>query len=205
MLDPAGKSNAVYYDKDMRKVADEDTVLRFLSELGRRATSPGVVYLVGGTSAVMYGWRASTVDIDLKLDPEPQGAFSAIGKLKNQLDVNVELASPDHFIPAVPGWRERSPSLGTFGHIRVHHYDLLTQALAKIERGSARDVIDVRAMLRDGHLDIAQIRDGYAAIVPMLERYPALDADRFDHKVEAFCEAYAAEADAQDDREGGSS
>ena len=77
--------------------------------IGRGCRSSGRIYLVGGSCAVLVGWRATTVDVDLKLDPEPAGAFEAIAGLKDTLGVNVELAAPDQFIPPLPGWRERSP------------------------------------------------------------------------------------------------
>lgn len=67
----------------MRGTVDRATLERFLSELGRRARGPGRVYLTGGGTALLYGWRRSTVDIDLKLDPEPTGAFDAIAELKD--------------------------------------------------------------------------------------------------------------------------
>lgn len=59
--------------------------------------------MTGGASAVIYGWRESTVDVDLKFDPEPKGAFAMIPIIKDKLDINVELASPDLFIPAIDG------------------------------------------------------------------------------------------------------
>ncbi len=59
-------------------------------------------------SAVLLGFRASTVDIDLKLIPDSDELLRAIPKLKEELQVNVELASPDQFIPPLPEWRERS-------------------------------------------------------------------------------------------------
>jgi hypothetical protein len=36
--------------------------------LGRHARGPGRVYLTGGATALLEGWRASTVDVDLKLE-----------------------------------------------------------------------------------------------------------------------------------------
>ena len=98
----------------------------------------GRIYLVGGASAVLLGWRAMTVDVDLKLDPEPIGAFEAIAELKDSLDINIELAAPDQFIPALPGWRERSPFVARHGRVAFHHYDFYGQALGKIERGHRR-------------------------------------------------------------------
>mgnify|MGYP001603166300 CR=1 FL=1 len=92
----------------MRTPADATKIQRFLRELGTRARGPGRVYLAGGATALLHGWRASTADVDLKLDPEPAGVFEAIARLKDELDLNVELASPDDFIPPAPDWRERS-------------------------------------------------------------------------------------------------
>jgi len=63
------------------------------------------------------GFRDQTIDIDLKLDPEPAGAFEAIAVLKNRLELNIELASPADFIPAIAAWRERSHRLHRAGRV----------------------------------------------------------------------------------------
>lgn len=170
----------------MRSIADAEKVQRFMEALGRRARGEGQVFLVGGATAVLHGWRPTTVDIDLKLDPEPAGAFEAIGRLKDELDVNVELAAPDQFIPSVPGWRERSVFVTRHGSVEFFHYDPVSQALAKLERGYARDVDDVRAMLARQLLAPADILAGFHGIRPGLERYPAVDADAFEAKVRGF-------------------
>ena len=78
---------------------------QFMSALGRRVRGPGIIYLTGGSAALHHHWRSITIDIDIKPEPEPAGIFEAIASLKEELDVNVELASPDQFIPALPGWR----------------------------------------------------------------------------------------------------
>jgi len=56
---------------------------------------------------------------------------------------------PPDFIPELPGWRERSRFAFTEGKVDVYHFDAYSQALAKLERGLERDLLDVRAM-RDG-------------------------------------------------------
>ncbi len=73
-----------------------------MEALGKRVGGPGTVYLNGGATALIFGWREKTIDIDIKADPEPQGFFEAIAELKETLDTNVELASPDLFIPELP-------------------------------------------------------------------------------------------------------
>src|SRR5437879_9951512 len=111
-----------------------------MTEIGRRATSPGTIYLTGGSTALLLGIREQTIDVDIKLDPEPGGVFEAIASLKEALQLNVELASPDDFLPPLPGWRERSRHITTAGEVEFKHYDLYSQALAKIERGHDQDI-----------------------------------------------------------------
>jgi len=55
------------------------------------------------------GWRATTVDVDLRLEPEADVLLRSIADLKERLGINVELAAPPDFIPELPAWRERSP------------------------------------------------------------------------------------------------
>ena len=152
--------------------------------IGRQCRSNGRIYLVGGASAVLVGWRATTVDVDLKLDPEPAGVFEAIAELKDALGINVELAAPDQFIPPLPGWRERSPFIVRHGPVSFHHYDFHSQALAKIERGHGQDLHDVAEMRGRGLIEPAMLRRLFDAIGAELVRYPALDPDSFRVKVE---------------------
>ena len=95
----------------MRRVAPRDRIHSFLRALGRRTTDPARIYLVGGATAVLVGWRESTIDIDLKLVPDRDELLATIARLEEELAVNVELASPDLFIPVAPGWEDRSPWL----------------------------------------------------------------------------------------------
>src|SRR5579862_2449415 len=119
----------------MRSAVDPEKLATFMDEIGRAASGRGRVYLVGGSTALLFGIRDQTLDIDIKLDPEPQGIFEAIATLKERLSINVELASPDHFIPPLPGWEERSEFIATSGPVDFYHYDLYGQTLAKILRG----------------------------------------------------------------------
>ena len=157
-----------------------------MDEIGRRAQGPGRIYVTGGATALLYGWRSSTVDVDIKLDPEPAGIFEAIARLKDELDVNIELASPELFVPPVPGWRERSRPIARRGPVEFLHFDLLSQALAKLARGYERDLDDVRAMQRGGLVSPDELRDGLERIEPELLRYPGLDAEAFRCRVERF-------------------
>ncbi|MFN2508805.1 MAG: DUF6036 family nucleotidyltransferase [Chthoniobacterales bacterium] len=153
----------------------EDLMVRF----GTEVKGPGRIYLTGGSTAVLYGWRSMTIDVDIKADPEPPGLFEAIVVLKESIGINIELAAPDDFIPALPGWRDRSLFILRSGEIDFLHYDFYAQALAKLERGHARDMDDVDAMLRLALVDVGRLRELFEAIEPELNRYPAIDPVSF--------------------------
>ena len=170
----------------MRAASDARKIKRLMQGIGRLAKGPGCVYLVGGACAVMIGWRPTTVDADLKLDPEPEGVFDAIARLKAELDMNVELAAPDDFIPPVQGWKERSPFIVRHGPVDFFHYDFYAQALAKIERGHKMDLEDARQMTARGFVDVVELARQFDAIAPEIIRYPAIDPDAFRAKVEGF-------------------
>ncbi len=170
----------------MRRKVSLETLKQFMQELAAAARSPGKVYLTGGATALLLGFRQQTIDIDLKLDPEPEGAFEAIAVLKNRLNLNVELASPDDFIPRTPDWRERARHIASIGPVQFFHYDFVLQALAKLERGHEQDLADVHSLMRGGYVTGEELKKQFAQIEPALVRYPAIDPQKFKEKLEAF-------------------
>ena len=154
-----------------------------MRRLGEAAQGPGRIYLVGGASAVLVGWRDTTVDVDVKLAPEPAGVFQAIAQAKEALNMNVELAAPDDFIPPLPNWQARSQFVAQHGPVAFFHYDFYAQALAKIERDHEMDRRDVRAMHLRGLIEAKTLAAMFDAIEPSLPRYPAIDAASFAGRV----------------------
>jgi hypothetical protein len=169
----------------MRRLIDRERLLAFMAALGGAAQAEARVYLVGGASAVLLDWRSSTIDIDVEIRPESDALLRAIPELKESLQINVELASPGHFIPEVPGWEERSPFIARHGRLSFHHYDFYSQALAKIERGHARDRADVQEMFARGLVQRDRLLSFFEAIEPNLYRYPAIDPKAFRQSVES--------------------
>lgn len=169
----------------MRAPVDAERLDEFLRRLGAAATEQGRIYLTGGATALLLGWRASTIDVDLKMVPEQDALFRAIARLKDDLSINVELASPADFIPELPGWADRSRFIRAEGRVTFWHYDFYAQALAKIERGHTKDVEDVAQMIRRGLVEPARLLELFAAIEPDLVRYPAIHAPSFRKAVEA--------------------
>lgn len=169
----------------MRELADEERIRRFLRALGASADSEAVVYLAGGATAVLVGWRGTTVDVDLRIEPESDAILRALARLKDELAINVELATPADFVPLPAGWEERSPFVAREGTVTFRHFDPLSQALAKLERGHDRDLADVRAMLDGGLVDRVTLRAAFEEIESELYRFPAIDPAAFRSRVEA--------------------
>jgi hypothetical protein len=170
----------------VRELADEERIRRFMRALGDAARREGLCYLTGGATAVLLGWRPTTVDVDIKLEPEQDEALRAVPRIKNELAVNVELASPGDFIPLPGGWRERSLAAGREGRLSFRHFDPYSQALAKLERGHAQDLDDVRELIARGLVEPSRLFAFFVEIEPELYRFPALDAADFRRSVEEF-------------------
>lgn len=175
----------------MRQEVDKARIVAFMETLGTIDGEHTRVYLTGGATAVIYGWRATTIDIDLHMVPETDALQRAIPELKERFSVNVEFVSPAHFIPVPDGWEERSIYVAHSGHVSVYHFDLYAQALAKLERGHQRDLADVRAMFERNLIDASRLTAYFEAVVPSLYKYPAIDPADFREAVNAFVHEHA--------------
>jgi hypothetical protein len=168
----------------MRELADSTRIERFMRALGQAAQTEGRVYLTGGATAVLHGWRETTIDVDIKLIPDRDELLRAIPRLKEELDLNVELTAPSDFIPLPEGWQSRSPLIRREGKLSFHHFDPVAQALSKAERGHDQDRRDVQEMIDRGLVDPAEARAQFEAIEPELYRFPAIDPAKFRDAVE---------------------
>lgn len=168
----------------MRRLADAARIDRLLRALGKEAKEDTRLYLVGGATMVLNGLRGTTIDVDLRIEPEREELLRAIARLKEELEVNVELASPSDFVPVPDGWEERGRYVRRDGRLTTYHYDLYAQALAKVERGHAQDREDVQALLDAGLIDRDEAMRAFQRIEPELYRYPAIDPATFRRAVE---------------------
>ena len=63
---------AAFELRESLAVADAERIRRFMRVLGAEAAEDGAVYLTGGATAVLLGWRASTLDVDILPIPEQE-------------------------------------------------------------------------------------------------------------------------------------
>jgi hypothetical protein len=120
------------------------------------------VYLVGGGTAVLKGWRESSIDADLH---SPQDdIFRDVQAIKERLRLNIELVRPEDFVPALEGSEERHVFIETVGRVSFFHYDPCAQLLSKVVRGFDRDMADARAFVGSGMVDTERFRSLVRAI-----------------------------------------
>src|SRR5258706_243940 len=159
----------------MRRLTDEARIRSFMQMLGRSAPPDTRVYFTGGVSAVIMGWRASTIDVDAWFVPDSDEVLRLLPPLKERLEINVELAAPSQFVPELPGWQDRSLFIARECGASFFHYDFYSQALSKIERGHLQDLADVEKMMDAGLVEPARLRDLFETAADRLHRYPAID------------------------------
>jgi hypothetical protein len=168
----------------MRQPLTADKLQVFMRALAASVTTPSRIYLVGGATAVLLGWRTSTIDIDLKIIPESDEILRRLPELKERLHLNIELASPGDFIPELPGWQERSRFIQQEGKLAFYHYDFYAQALAKIERGHQIDSHDVDQLISSGLVDPKRLRELFFKIEDRLYLHPSVHQSSFRLAVE---------------------
>jgi len=154
-----------------------------MKEISRTAPRRGAyrVYFVGGATAVLAGWRDSTIDADLACDDD--AVFRDIQGIKERLQLNIEFARPEDFVPPLKGSNDRHVFIETMGRVGFYHYDPYAQLLSKVIRGFDRDMQDAKAFVRSGMVDpgffltlVQRVPDRSFARYPTLTRQAVLGA-----------------------------
>jgi hypothetical protein len=143
------------------------------------------VYLVGGGTAVLEGWRDSSIDADLH--GKPDDIFRDVQAIKERLRLNIELARPEDFVPPLSGSEDRHVFIEAVGRVSFYHYDPYAQLLTKVVRGFARDLIDAKALVTSGMVDPERFQKLVEDIPESLySKYPRLSSPAVRAAVEDF-------------------
>ncbi len=169
----------------MRSSSQRQQIENLILVLGRTITKPLKVYFTGGATAVMLGIRESNIDVDIKFEPDNEEMYRAIQRLKEKLNMNIELASPDNFIPPLPQWRERSLFIAQSGKVRFFHYDLYSQILAKVQRGWSQDLSDASGFVKE-NIDKKKVFFLFESIKNDFVKYPAINVKLLSVKLKKF-------------------
>lgn len=157
-----------------------------MQRFGREVRAEARIYFAGGATAVLLGWRDSTVDLDIRFSAESDELLKAVPAIKEELKLNVELASPPDFIPEVPGWETRCQFVDRKGKVSFYNYDLYSQALSKIERAHHQDLRDVQEMIGRGFIEREKLFALFELIEPLLYKFPAIAPKKFAESVFEF-------------------
>ena len=171
----------------MRNEVTKESLLAFMKELARSAPRRGAyqVYFVGGGTAVYLGWRRSSIDVDLCSDQDV--VFRHIQEIKERLNINIEFARPEDFVPPLKGTASRHVLIEPVGRITFYHYDPYAQLLSKVVRGFQRDLEDAKQFIDSGLVDPKKFRSLVAAIpASAYAGYPALSRSAVDDAVDIF-------------------
>src|SRR5438045_329982 len=139
------------------------------------------VYVCGGASAVLMGWRSCTRDIDLVVEDD-DATLLAIASARDRLNISVKRTSPTRFVPPLPNWEARSVSIDYC----FHHFDFYSQCLSKLERAHRDDLDDVHSMVKSGLVKRAKLRELFRDVESELYRYPVVDPPTLKSAVETF-------------------
>jgi hypothetical protein len=147
---------------------------------------PGRLYLVGDAALVHAGVRPGfTVDIDVQVGGKNEGELIvAIQRLIQQMQINVEFASPADFTPLPSDWEIHAQYVGRYGEIDVFYFDFYSIALSKIERGNSRDIADFRLLVQQKIITLDELDVAYQEVLAQLGqgRYPKLTPQRFSER-----------------------
>lgn len=167
----------------MRPNVGKSQIEDFLKNLGRAFRKQGRLYLVGGAALVHLGVRTgSTDDIDIEIRSANEDEMSeSIRRLKDSMKVNVEFASPGDFIPIPSQWETNAKYVGRYGSIDVFYFDFYSIALSKIERGSTKDINDVKLLIQHSSITLQELDNAYNEVLPRVGKRPynRIDPQKF--------------------------
>jgi hypothetical protein len=112
--------------------------------------------------------------------------------LKQQLNMNIEFASPGDFMPLPAQWEARSEFIRRYGQIDAFYFDWYSIALSKTQRANPQDLVDIQLLIRRGIVDKTELDAVYQDVLnkignPPYDRlFPNLSSQRFSRNYQAI-------------------
>lgn len=175
----------------MRQRVGRQDIEYFLVQVGRTRL-PGRLYLTGGAALVHRGIRpGQTLDIDIQITIDPADLATAIGRLKQKLNMNIEFASPGDFIPLPAQWEARSAFIRRYDQVDVFYFDWYGIVLSKMQRANRQDVLDVQLLIHQGYINVVDLDQLYLDVLnkigksPYDRLFPNLSPQQFSQRYQA--------------------
>jgi hypothetical protein len=111
---------------------------------------------------------------------------TAIRRIVDQAQINVEFASPEDFIPIPAQWMAQARYVGRYGLVDVFYFDFYSLALSKIARGTDRDLIDVKLLIQQKVITLEGLDAACNEVLPRMGKRPYINLDP-----QHFAERYA--------------
>jgi hypothetical protein len=85
-------------------------------------------------------------------------------------------------------WETHSQYVGRYGQIEVFYFDFYSIALSKIERGTTRDIEDVKLLVQQQRIVLDELDITYQEALAQLGkgRYPKITPERFAQRYAAI-------------------
>lgn len=147
----------------------EQTIIEFLSRLGEVYQGEGTLYLLGGSAMCLLGSPRQTEDIDYTFASTEEldmGLEASINQLAGEMQLDMELAPIDEFIPLPIDADKRHQLIGRYGKLTVYTYDPYSIALSKVSRGFDSDLEDVLFLLNRGMIEMSRLEVFVTAAIP---------------------------------------
>ena len=175
-------------EEKLQECGERVDIEKSLTALGKAYRKQGRIYLAGGAALVHMGLRSgSTLDIDVVIETTNEDEMvTAIRRLVEQMQINIEFASPADFIPVPAQWMEHSRYIGRYGQIDAFYYDFYSLALSKISRGSDRDLIDDKLLVQQQLITLEELDAAYKEVSPRVGKRPYINLNP-----QKFAERYA--------------
>jgi len=175
-------------EMSMRHMATRADINKFLTALGKTFRKPGRLYLAGGAALVHMGLRSgSTVDIDVVIETADEDSMvTAIRRIVEQMQINIEFSSPGDFIPLPRQWEAHARYIGRYGSVEAFYFDFYSLALSKISRGSDRDLLDVKLLVQQKVIVLEELDVAYNEVLPRMGKRPYINLNP-----QRFAERYA--------------
>ena len=139
---------------------------------------------------VGLGLRGATLHIDYVAVSDDPAALEdlerAIRGFKDELDVNVEPASPADFLPVPRSVLDRSRYVERHGQVGVYYYHLPTQVIAKAARGLELDLADAEGMIRSGAVTWNDVRATWEEIRSSPTGWLRYEPDEIERRLSAL-------------------
>ena len=85
-------------------------------------------------------------------------------------------------------WETHSQYVGRYGQIEVFYFDFYSIALSKIERGTTRDIEDVKLLVQQQRIILDELDITYQEVLAQLGkgRYPKITPERLAQRYAAI-------------------